>query len=441
MRKLKLDDPVDAIPVHAACGVFGVLSVAFCRPDCGYLQRRGGMPFHGNFCAADHQILKQLLAQTWGVITQVWWTMSNSLVLWGFFALSECYISLEDETVAEIHEFTQQLSVSEPGHDRFQALSCIVNRSPVAIKIFASHGWKDGQFADDRDRAPSNMLRICQMLTKARVDKLQSALEIKNRPCVRSIARFCCVIPAMNRCMQLRLRIVPSSELSGLGPTGIDGGHLLRRAQELILSIDTRAKAKSKASNEALDNHVRELTSLVRSQDQVLQRLVRQQYQWAPSRTSPMPEVDEGKSLSLQQERDSCQDRSAKSPRGRAVLGCPHSSGGSTGSASGGFYLNSASTASDNGYTSTGSSHDASPPSSCLAVPPDTVGRPRSSRWNPEDDGRYFLNEVTLQLMEVVQNQQRLSTVMHPAAGDAPAAGESSGAANSQGSLTRNERV
>lgn len=34
MRRLRLDDPVDAVPVHAAAGLFGVLVVGVCMPDC-----------------------------------------------------------------------------------------------------------------------------------------------------------------------------------------------------------------------------------------------------------------------------------------------------------------------------------------------------------------------------------------------------------------------
>ena len=34
MRRLRLDDPVDAVPVHAAAGFFGVLVTGVCMPDC-----------------------------------------------------------------------------------------------------------------------------------------------------------------------------------------------------------------------------------------------------------------------------------------------------------------------------------------------------------------------------------------------------------------------
>eukprot|EP00439_Symbiodinium_sp_Y106_P068495 s374_g11.t1 len=38
MRWAKLDDPVDAVSVHAGSGLLGVLATAFCTPDCDVLQ-------------------------------------------------------------------------------------------------------------------------------------------------------------------------------------------------------------------------------------------------------------------------------------------------------------------------------------------------------------------------------------------------------------------
>jgi len=70
MLRLKLDDPVGAIPVHAANGLFGVLAVSLCRPSCEYMMHRGGLfGAQLRFCSGEHSPGKQLLAQLWGAFT------------------------------------------------------------------------------------------------------------------------------------------------------------------------------------------------------------------------------------------------------------------------------------------------------------------------------------------------------------------------------------
>ncbi|CAE8600543.1 unnamed protein product, partial [Polarella glacialis] len=69
MEWLKLDDPVDAVPVHGGCGLFGVLAVAFCIPDCSELRLSGSLTkSQSSFCSADHRIELQLLSQVWACV-------------------------------------------------------------------------------------------------------------------------------------------------------------------------------------------------------------------------------------------------------------------------------------------------------------------------------------------------------------------------------------
>eukprot|EP00438_Fugacium_kawagutii_P036396 Skav205825 [mRNA] locus=scaffold870:66692:69906:+ [translate_table: standard] len=54
LRKLRIDDPTDAIPVHAGAAIFGLLSVAFCTPSFCNSSGSGGMTHP--FCAETHTV-------------------------------------------------------------------------------------------------------------------------------------------------------------------------------------------------------------------------------------------------------------------------------------------------------------------------------------------------------------------------------------------------
>ena len=63
LRKLRIDDVVDASPVHGACGIWGVLAIGlFGNPD-------GGIGGNGLFYGGD-----QLRVQVMGVIVIIAWT-------------------------------------------------------------------------------------------------------------------------------------------------------------------------------------------------------------------------------------------------------------------------------------------------------------------------------------------------------------------------------
>lgn len=428
MKKIRLDDPVDAIPVHAVCGFVGVISVAFCRPDCEYHERHGGMPVHAKFCSPDFQIYKQLIAQFWGAFTCIWWTGVISLLIWGTFALCECSVALEDEIVAEVYDLAHQLALTDPGHADFKALSVTVKRSRVAAAIFDRHGWAEGKFSDEANRPPSNMLSICHSLQKARVEKLESALEIISLPSVRCLARCICTTFAMTRLVSLRLRILPSAELTGLGAVDIDGGNLILRVKRMILNMDSKAQANNQASSEVLKNQVRELNTLVRSQDRVLQNLAKQRKQWKPV-AGPLPEHDEDRVWS--REGDPAQPQFFNNLEDIYGSGNGHDHRYLSYEGSG----YSASSAYSGGTPPSHSSYDLALPA--LAVNPNVIGRPRALN---SGDGPPLMGEVALQLLEVVQNQQRLLTAMHPAEKSSRSYSSSHGSSDTGDTVARTEQ-
>jgi len=76
--RFKIDDPLDASPIHGACGVWGLLAVGLFANDAGVT----GL-FHGNPAQLGHQILGAVVIIAWsgGITTSVFLTMSHYGVL------------------------------------------------------------------------------------------------------------------------------------------------------------------------------------------------------------------------------------------------------------------------------------------------------------------------------------------------------------------------
>lgn len=360
-----------------------------------------------------------------------------SSVVWGVFALSECSMALEDEIVGEIHALTNQLALSDRRHMGFQVLAASVEKSAMALEIFQRHGWSHGAFVDNASMAPSNMLRICQQLRKAREEKLESALEIRNWRSFRCLAKATCGIFGRNKLMTLRLRILPSAELSGLGAIDIDGGNLIRRVLSVYSKTHRRQETDqdSPSSNVALQNQVHELNNLVLSQDRFLQSLAKRHQQWMPSLNSgPVLETDEDMPPELEQG-----EASRQRLYGDNSIGSSHLSE-STGATGFRYAQHTGSAGStSSGYLSGGAM---TPPLTGLGVAANTIGRPhlqqRLSRGDgrgrgPGHEGSDVMAELSDRLMEVLQNQQRLFTALHPAA-STPRTSSKGSRASSRGS-------
>jgi hypothetical protein len=274
-RRIKLDDPVEAISVHAGCGLFGVLVVAFCKPNCDYIAAvGGGLLEQKRFCAEDHNMGKQLVAQAWGALTELWWTTAVSVVLWGALVIHEVAIALEDELLADVLQLLWQSHLGDPPAEAKAALKTAIRRSQVAREILQQNGWSlDGKRQDDH-KARSHLLCICSLLQKAR-ENSRSALEIKDRRIIRCLAQVWRKSACAHRLGPLRLRILPSAELSGLGATDIDGGKILRKARRLIVDLAAENWSVHEASQETLKKEVEELNELVQSQDLLVKTLTK----------------------------------------------------------------------------------------------------------------------------------------------------------------------
>lgn len=100
LKKMRVDDPVGAIPVHLACGIWGTLCVALFG-EAELL----GMPR-----------MAQLMAQTYGILACAVWTVSTSAVM--FWALKR-FVGLRvspKEEMAGI-DLEQRHSIRDHGQD------------------------------------------------------------------------------------------------------------------------------------------------------------------------------------------------------------------------------------------------------------------------------------------------------------------------------------
>lgn len=273
-RLLKLDDPVDAIPVHASAGLFGVLAVPFCRPDCSFY--KSTLRSHESidrFCTEDYQIGRQLAAQVWGALTIIVYTCCMSLFIWGLPAVSECAIALEDKHIDRVASILIQISLAAPTKDE-QTKKDLINalqQSRMAESIFRQYGWVNDQFEKPEHNEPAHLLHVCRCMKSEQDAKTKSALEIVHWQtccCLAELVRQC----QLHRCCTFRLRIVPASELSGVGSTDIEGGWIFALVQRLIKK-ETASSAAS--TSQSLQKEVRQLHALVHGQQAILRALTK----------------------------------------------------------------------------------------------------------------------------------------------------------------------
>ncbi|CAE8741558.1 unnamed protein product, partial [Polarella glacialis] len=275
MSRLQLDDPVDAGAVHACCGLFGCLAVAFCQPDCEELAivMPGSLTnAQSIFCEESHRVGYQLVTQLWGCIVIVGWTLSISLTFWLSCALSERVRALELDQIDMAQELLQKLTCpgDEPT-DLDNGLQRVANLSPLARSILKQHGWNGVTF---QGGGPHDLFSLLAKLRQAQFGRLQTSLEVD--PCypVRLLVR------AFHRCRPfreiaiIRIRIHPLAELSGLGVANTDGGRVytaIQRAADQIAEI----RNDHQTIHSPLKREVKELTMLVRSQEILLQTMMR----------------------------------------------------------------------------------------------------------------------------------------------------------------------
>ena len=88
LQKLKIDDPVEAFPVHGACGIWGVMAVP--------LFDINNFGVGGNLLANDLPLAKQLGAQILGVFVIVVWTGVFSMIMFSIIKAAGFLLVGED---------------------------------------------------------------------------------------------------------------------------------------------------------------------------------------------------------------------------------------------------------------------------------------------------------------------------------------------------------
>lgn len=274
MRRLRLDDPVDAVPVHAASGLFGILVVGLCSPDCAVLREKGLSQAQSMFCRDEHHIGRQLLAQLLGGFAIIVWTFFISYVFWLLLAAAECVRALELEQVNRAETLLRQLtgqgalSKSKVHQD----LESAAHLSRTVRRALKEHGWTGSCFLTGQ---PQDLVSLLTKLQQAQFGSLETALETEVCAPLRILVRCCGSWWLCRELAIARLRIHPWAEISGLGAAETDGGKLYMAIQRAAGQI---AELRSQTHAEPLQTEVRELGMLVRSQDILLRRLVSRRY-------------------------------------------------------------------------------------------------------------------------------------------------------------------
>jgi len=97
MRKLKIDDPLDAFAVHGACGLWGVLAVGlFCRKEYSY--SASVTPDAGLFMPGTRGILFGTQVVT--ALIEISWVVTLSAILFGLLKAAGIFRVKHDEEVA-----------------------------------------------------------------------------------------------------------------------------------------------------------------------------------------------------------------------------------------------------------------------------------------------------------------------------------------------------
>lgn len=270
MRKSRLDDPVDAVPVHAGCGLFGTLCAGLCHPDC-----RQDFLAASEFCLGHHSIGWQFLAQAWGVFTIMWWTMAISLLLWGSFVICEGIRMLEVQHLVEAYCLVHgnPLGEGSVGEDSAEVWKRVTSHSQTLRQILHQHGWKGGRasFVPETHRAGEEFNRH---LLLAIHNKVKTALELDSRA-VRPffyLARCAAKLRPLRELALVRLRIAPVAELSGVGAAASDGVQLLT-AMKSVMQLLSEIRQDQGLGSVPLQLEVDQLCRDVQSQGLLLHRL------------------------------------------------------------------------------------------------------------------------------------------------------------------------
>jgi len=258
MRRLRLDDPVDAAAVHGGCGLFGVLAVGLCRPPCEHLASVGvSLGGQATFCDAGHSLGLQLLCQLRGALVEVLLTAATTMSVFAMFSVSEYAACGELGHLREAEDLLTSMSES-PDLLEASALKWrrLAQESVMLRVLLAKHGWTGEGFASGE---PTDYWRLRQDLRILQAKK-DTSLEGNGHlwnPMFR-LGRWLGSSAACRKMALVRLRISPAAELSGLGTADVRGGLLLRhinrtKGKELLAGAEPLQVAQALAPSVAQD--------------------------------------------------------------------------------------------------------------------------------------------------------------------------------------------
>lgn len=274
---MRVDDPVSAIPVHAASGLFGVLVVGLCKPHCKNLELRNVITEGSTwkrFCSSDHTMSSQLLSQAWGAWTILWWTLATSTILWMIFAISERVRAFETEDLLQLERLLGDMSEPDFPEQRVKECRYTIDRSPIARRVLRQLGCCQRILLLQASAAELTHAR--KALGDARMKCADTALELRHFHPVTCIARMARTCRLFREIAFVRLRIAPFAELSGLGAATADGGRLLsvlRGTMMLVEQARQEAEHDAQAVHLPLQRQVSELSRTVHRQEQLLHSL------------------------------------------------------------------------------------------------------------------------------------------------------------------------
>lgn len=233
MNKLGLDDPVDAVPVHGANGLLGVIAAALCQPDCDYFERLG-FPGHG-FCAEDYDMLAQLGSNVWLCVVIVLFTSICVVLLFSIFTLVEFVydVGLQNGLVEAIEAVDATLpdelggtlvdgrgtrgDIGTAVQSFTKWLDELLRTHPKSLVVQALEQWKTRE-----GRSAWNFDQIDQLVERVNMrealilglNKEQSALS--RTGCLYKIATLLADACCCRRCITIvRMRSAPQRELAG----------------------------------------------------------------------------------------------------------------------------------------------------------------------------------------------------------------------------------
>lgn len=127
--KLKIDDPVDAVPVHGACGIWGVLAAAFFDWGNGFDRFHG---WSGFTCMQDDD--GNCLDGIWGKVFAVQILLILSVCAWSGALSGVTFFLLKMTGYLRIDETTEDMGVDAAKHSPGKAYA-LTDNSALTSKI------------------------------------------------------------------------------------------------------------------------------------------------------------------------------------------------------------------------------------------------------------------------------------------------------------------